>query len=90
MADTAKTPKRIKIEEKEYVEMKQTVETLKKQMEEADSDIAYQGYRRAWVQLSNYYQRATTEILAVERTESRKEARAKRQTRVQKSRSAAS
>jgi hypothetical protein len=76
--------KRIKIEAKEYVQMKTDVEMLKERMNGADSDVAYQGYRRAWDMLSKAYQRAGMEIQAVEKADSRKQARQKRIARVQK------
>jgi hypothetical protein len=84
MAEPVKV-KHIKIEAKEYVQMKTDVEMLKERMNAADSDVAYQGYRRAWSMLSKAYQKAGIEIQAVEAADSRKQAREKRQTRVQKS-----
>ncbi len=77
-----KTPPHIKIEAKEYVAMKDLLADLKKRMDEADSDIAYTGYKRAWTALSNAYERATAEIHAVERADARKDAREKRASRL--------
>lgn len=84
------TWKHIKIETKEHVEMGQMCEELKKRMDEADSDVAYQGYRRAWAILTTYHEKATREIHAVERAEARKESREKRAARTQKGSSKAS
>lgn len=90
MADTAKTPKRIKIEAQEYTEMQKACDDLKRRMDEADSDVAYQGYRRAWTELTRAYDKATAEIHAVERAETRKTSKEKRTARVQHTRTKAS
>lgn len=79
MAET-KVP-RIKIEAKEYTQMKADCDNLKKRMDEADSEVAYQGYKRAWSILSEYYDKATQEIRAAEKAEARRQSREKRQAR---------
>ena len=83
MAEPVKV-KHIKIEAKEYTQMKTDVDLLKERMNGADSDVAYQGYRRAWDILSKAYARAGSEIHALEKAETRKQSREKRLTRVQK------
>ncbi len=80
MAEMKKIP-HIKIDAKEYSQMKTDCDALKKHMEEADSDIAYQGYKRAWTTLSQYYDKATQEIRSAEKAEARKQSREKRQAR---------
>lgn len=86
MVDTAKTPKRIKIEAQEYTDMKKVCDDLKKRMDEANSDVAYQGYRRAWTELSRAYERATAELHALERADARKTSKEKRTARIQQTR----
>lgn len=90
MAETTKAPKRIKIEAREYTEMKTVCDDLKKRMDEANSDVAYQGYRRAWTELSRAYERATTELHALERADARKTSKEKRTAHVHQTRSKAS
>jgi len=90
MVDTAKTSKRIRIEAKEYTRMKTDCDNLKKGMDEADSDVAYQGYRRAWNELTKAYDKATAEIRSLEKADSRKTSREKRVARTQKAQAKAS
>ncbi|MBV9688521.1 MAG: hypothetical protein JO202_02305 [Ktedonobacteraceae bacterium] len=76
--------KHLKIGDEEHVQMKTDCETLQKHMEQANSDIAFQGYRRAWKVLSEYYQKGAQELRALQEAEARKLSYERRQARLQK------